>query len=113
MQPTYPTEIEQYREKIRAFLDEHLPSTWSGIGSLDQAQRERFSAEWRETLRDNKLLAPNWPAEYGGGGLSHLEQVVLNEEFAKRGVPTSGGNDGFSISMVGNTILAWGTEEQK
>ena len=113
MQPTYPPETEPYREKISAFLDEHLPSNWSGIGALAEDQRAQFQREWRETLRDNKLLAPNWPAEYGGGGLTHLEQVVLNEEFSKRGVPTSGGNDGFSIGMVGNTILAWGSDEQK
>ena len=113
MQPTYPPETEQYREKINSFLDEYLPSNWQGIGALDGEARTRFQNEWRETLRDNKLLAPNWPAEYGGGGLTHLEQVVLNEEFAKRGVPTSGANDGFSIGMVGNTILAWGTDEQK
>ncbi|MEM8925826.1 MAG: acyl-CoA dehydrogenase family protein [Actinomycetota bacterium] len=113
MQPTYPAETEQYREKINAFLDEYLPSNWSGIGALDAEQRTRFHREWRDTLRDNRLLAPNWPAEYGGGGLTHLEQVVLNEEFAKRGVPTSGPNDGFSIGMVGNTILHWGSEEQK
>jgi alkylation response protein AidB-like acyl-CoA dehydrogenase len=113
MQPTYPAETEQYREKICTFLDEYLPDNWNGIGALDEAHRVSFQNEWRETLRDNKLLAPNWPAEYGGGGLTHLEQVVLNEEFAKRGVPTSGANDGFSIGMVGNTILAWGTDEQK
>ena len=113
MQPTYPAGAEPHREKISAFLDEHLPRDWSGIGALTGEERSRFLDEWRETLRDNKLLAPNWPAEYGGGGLTHLEQVVLNEEFAKRGVPTSGPNDGFSIGMVGNTILAWGSEEQK
>ena len=113
MQPTYPPETEQYREKISAFLDEHLPSNWRGIGAVAPEHRAQFQMEWRETLRDNKLLAPNWPAEYGGGGLTHLEQVVLNEEFAKRGVPTSGSNDGFSIGMVGNTILHWGSDEQK
>ncbi len=113
MDPTYPPESEQYREKIQAFLDEYLPSNWAGIGALRGEARTRFHNEWRETLRDNQLLAPNWPAEYGGGGLTHLEHVVLNEEFAKRGVPTSGPNDGFSIGMVGNTILAWGSEEQK
>ncbi len=113
MDPTYPLESQQYREKIQAFLDEYLPSNWQGIGALEGEARTRFHNEWRETLRDNQLLAPNWPAEYGGGGLTHLEQVVLNEEFARRGVPTSGPNDGFSIGMVGNTILAWGTDEQK
>ena len=113
MDPTYPIESQQYREKIQAFLDEYLPSNWQGIGALEGDARTRFHNEWRETLRDNQLLAPNWPAEYGGGGLTHLEHVVLNEEFARRGVPTSGPNDGFSIGMVGNTILAWGTDEQK
>jgi alkylation response protein AidB-like acyl-CoA dehydrogenase len=113
MDPTYPPETEQYREKIQAFLDEHLPTGWEGIGALPTEARSRFQNEWRETLRDNKLLAPNWPAEYGGGGLTHLEHVVLNEEFAKRGVPTSGPNDGFSIGMVGNTMLHWGSDEQK
>jgi alkylation response protein AidB-like acyl-CoA dehydrogenase len=113
MDPTYPPETDQYRQKISAFLDEHLPGDWTGIGALEEEARTRFHNEWRETLRDNKLLAPNWPAEYGGGGLTHLEHVVLNEEFARRGVPTSGPNDGFSIGMVGNTILHWGTDEQK
>ena len=113
MDPTYPIESQQYREKIQAFLDEYLPSNWQGIGALEGEARTRFHNEWRETLRDNQLLAPNWPAEYGGGGLSHIEHVVLNEEFARRGVPTSGPNDGFSIGMVGNTILAWGSDEQK
>ncbi|MGH1492806.1 MAG: acyl-CoA dehydrogenase family protein [Acidimicrobiales bacterium] len=113
MDPTYPSESQQYREKIQAFLDEYLPSNWQGIGALEGEARTRFQNEWRETLRDNQLLAPNWPAEYGGGGLTHLEHVVLNEEFSRRGVPTSGPNDGFSIGMVGNTILAWGTDEQK
>ncbi len=113
MEPTYPAESEQYRQRITAFLDEHLPPDWEGMGALGSEERTEFHNQWRETLRDNKLLAPNWPAEYGGGGLTHLEQVVLNEEFARRGVPTSGPNDGFSIGMVGNTILHWGSEEQK
>ena len=113
MQPTYPAEAEAYRKKISQFLDDNLPEGWEGIGALDGDERAEFSALWRKTLRANNLLAPNWPAEYGGGGLTHIEQVILNEEFAKRGVPTSGPNDGFSIGMVGNTILVWGSEEQK
>ncbi len=113
MDMTYPAETEEFRQKIRSFLDDNLPADWVGIGAVPAEERGVFQKQWRETLRDNKLLAPNWPAEYGGGGLSHLEHVALYEEFAARGVPTSGSNDGFSIGMVGNTILAWGTEEQK
>ena len=113
MQPTYPPEASEFRTSITEFLDANLPEGWAGIGALPQGDHAEFQVGWRKTLRANNLLAPNWPAEYGGGGLTHIEQVILNEEFAKRGVPTSGSNDGFSIGMVGNTILVWGTDEQK
>jgi len=111
--PHYPAEAETYREKVRAFLAEHLPAGWRGVGALSNDEAREFATEWRTTLYDNGLLAASWPREYGGGGLSPLEQVVLAEEFYKAGVPTGTANDGFGIAMVGNTILRWGTEEQK
>jgi alkylation response protein AidB-like acyl-CoA dehydrogenase len=113
MDLTYPAETDIFRAKIQQFLDDNLPDGWNGIGAVPVAERYEFQMDWRRTLKANNLLAANWPAEYGGGGLSHLEMVVMYEEFAKRGVPTSGPNDGFSISMVGNTILHWGSDEQK
>jgi alkylation response protein AidB-like acyl-CoA dehydrogenase len=111
--PRYPPEAEQYREKIRAFLAEHLPADWAGIGSLEREAAQRFEADWRTTLYENGLLAASWPKEYGGGGLSPLEQVVVAEEFYRAGVPLGATNDTFSIQMVGNTILQWGTEDQR
>ena len=72
-----------------------------------------FVAEWRTTLYEAGYLAPGWPVEYGGAGLSALEQVILAEEFARAGVPTGGPNDVFGIQMLGNTILLQGTDEQK
>ena len=63
--------------------------------------------------RQHGYLAPSWPQDYGGAGLTALEQVILAEEFQRAGVPTGGTNDVFGIQMVGNTILQWGTEEQK
>jgi alkylation response protein AidB-like acyl-CoA dehydrogenase len=113
MQPTYTSEAEEYREKIQAFLAEHLPPGWAGVGSLPPDDALEFAAHWRTVLRDNHLLAPSWPAEYGGGGLTALEQVVMSEEFYKAGVPPGVPNDVFGIQMVGNTILEWGTDEQK
>ena len=113
MDVTYPPEAEAFREKIQAFLAEHLPANWKGIGALGGDASHEFAKEWRNTLRDNNLLAVSWPAEVGGGGLSPIEQVVLAEEFARAGVPTQGPNDGFSITMLGNTVLRWGTPEQK
>ncbi len=113
MQPTYSTDVDVFREKVQAFLAEHLPTDWNGIGALDEVAAHQFMNEWRSTLGANGFLAPNWPTEYGGAGLTSLESVILAEEFAVAGVPTGGPNDPFSIQMVGNTILTWGTEEQK
>ena len=113
MQPTYSDAAEQYREKIQAFIAEHMPANWEGIGSLTGDAKQQFLGEWRQVLSDNKLLATMWPNEYGGPGLSANENVIIAEEFTKAGLPTGGSNDGFGIGMVGNTIIEWGTEEQK
>ncbi len=113
MEPTYSEEAETFREKVQAFLAEHLPADWKGYGALEEEAMLQFMTDWRKTLADNRFLATSWPHEYGGGGLSELEQVIVAEEFMKAGVPTGGNNDAFSIQMVGNTILQWGTPEQK
>jgi alkylation response protein AidB-like acyl-CoA dehydrogenase len=111
--PTHPPEAEEYREKVRAFLAEHLPADWKGIGALPREDVEAFTKQWRATLHAAGYLATSWPTEYGGPGLTALEQVILAEEFQRAGVPLGGTNDVFSIQMVGNTLLDWGTDEQK
>ena len=113
MRPTYTDEAEAYRDKVQAFLAEKLPTDWRGIGRLEGQQLTDFVREWRVTLYEGGYLAPGWPVEYGGGGLSQLEQVIVGEEFARAGVPTGGPNDTFGIQMLGNTLLQWGTDEQK
>jgi len=111
--PTYSAEADAYREKIQAFLAEKLPANWTGIGALGPDEANAFSEAWRKTLHEHGYLAPNWPKEYGGGGLTALEQVILAEEFERAGVPSGIVNDVFSIQMIGNTLLDWGTDEQK
>jgi alkylation response protein AidB-like acyl-CoA dehydrogenase len=113
MDPTYPAEAEPFREKIQAFLAEKLPTNWAGIGSLSHEDQVTFTTEWRKTLYENNLLGLSWPTEFGGPGLTSMESVIVAEEFARVGVPMSGPNDPFGIQMVGNTIIHWGTEEQK
>src|SRR5437588_4415281 len=113
MDVRYPPEAEAYREKVQAFLAEHLPTGWRGIGALERDEMQRFREEWRQVLYEHGYLGVSWPKEYGGAGLSPVEQVVLAEEFARAGVPTGVVNDVFGIQMVGNTIIEWGTEEQK
>jgi alkylation response protein AidB-like acyl-CoA dehydrogenase len=113
MQPTYTREAEEYREKVQAFLAEKLPADWHGLGRLEGDDIYAFVTDWRKTLHEAGYLAPGWPVEYGGGGLSALEQVIIAEEFARAGVPTGGPNDVFGIQMLGNTLLLRGTEQQK
>jgi alkylation response protein AidB-like acyl-CoA dehydrogenase len=113
MQPFYSDEAEAYRHKVQAVLAEKLPSDWGGLGQLDGDELTAFVTEWRATLYEAGYLAPGWPVEYGGAGLSALEQVLLAEEFARAGVPMGGPNDVFGIQMLGNTILLQGTDEQK
>ncbi len=109
----YPPSAEETRTKIKAFLADNLPPDWTGIGALDIDEQREFVADWRKKLYEGGWLGISWPTEYGGAGLSPLDEVVVAEEFTKVGVPMGAGNDTFSISMLGNTILTWGTEEQK
>jgi len=113
VRPYYTPEAEAYREKVLAFLAEKLPPKWAGIGRLEGQELFDFVTEWRKVLFSAGYLAPGWPVEYGGAGLSALEQVIIAEEFTKAGVPTGGPNDVFGIQMLGNTLLRWGTDEQK
>ena len=113
MDPRYSPVAEAVRVRVRSFLDEHLPEDWPGIGALGHDEALEFTDRWRSLLHENGLLGLSWPVEYGGAGLSKLEQVVLVEELARAGVPALGPNDTFSIKMVGNIVLRWGTDEQK
>src|SRR3954467_513638 len=99
MDVRYSAEADAYREKVQAFLAEHLPAGWKGTGGLEGEALERFAGEGRHTLYENGYLAQSWPKEDGGAGLTSLEQVIVAEEFAKAGVPTGGANDVFGIQM--------------
>ena len=113
MKPSYTPEAEAYRLTVQAFLKDNLPRDWKGIGTLEGKPLEEFVTHWRKVLAKGGFLAMGWPKQYGGGGLSALEQVIAAEEFERAGVPTGGSNDVFSIQMLGNTLLLFGTEEQK
>ena len=113
MDADYPPQAEGFRDRVRAFLAEHLPPDWSGGGALTPAERRTVARRWRQSLAEAGLVAVSWPEEYGGAGLSVLEQVVLDEEFARAGAPERAENDLLGIQLLGNTLIALGTEEQK
>lgn len=113
MDVAYPPEAHAFRDRIRAFLTENLPSDWPGAGALAPEEREEIGQRWRKILADRGLVAVSWPKEYGGGGLSAIEQLVLAEEFARVGSPERAENDPLGIDLLGNTMIALGSEEQK
>ena len=78
---------------------------------MTAAERRAFNESWNAKLFAGGWICAGWPVEYGGKGLTLLQQVVLNEEFAKAGAPMRA--DFFGDTLVGPTILQWGTEEQK
>ncbi len=112
MDLTYPPDAESFRTEIRAWLEENLPEGWFDEGfSMTPEERSRFNEEWTERLFKGGWICASWPTEYEGKGLSTLQQVVLTEEFARAGAPLRA--DFFGDTLVGPTILQWGTEEQK
>ena len=112
MDLSYPPEAEQFRKEIRTWLETHLPDGWFEPGfELKGADRARFNQEWVQQLYEGGWICASWPKEYGGKGLSIMENVVLAEEFARAKAPLRA--DFFGDTLVGPTILQWGTEEQK
>jgi alkylation response protein AidB-like acyl-CoA dehydrogenase len=74
-------------------------------------ERRGFQEEWPHKLREGGWICASWPKEYGGKGLTTMQQVVLNEEFERAGAPLRA--DFFGDTLVGPTILQWGTDEQR
>ncbi len=117
-----------WRQQVREFIQESLPEelradrfrdrlfgTGLGVGpgGVDEIRyaftRDRSGSfwQWRERLLQNGWVAPSWPKEYGGGGLSVMEQFILNEELAEARAPQ------INIPLVGPTLIVHGTDEQK
>ena len=112
MDLTYPPDAEQFRGDIRAWLEENLPAGWFDDGfEMTSEERRKFHEEWTQKLFDGGWICASWPKEYGGKGLTTMQSVVLNEEFARAGAPLRA--DFFGDTLVGPTILQWGSEEQK
>jgi alkylation response protein AidB-like acyl-CoA dehydrogenase len=108
MDLAYPPDAEAFRTEIRAWLEERFPAEYE---ELRGEERQAFLKKWVRTLHEGGWICASWPKEYGGKGLTTMQQVVLNEEFARVGAPMRA--DFFGDTLVGPTILQWGTEEQK
>jgi alkylation response protein AidB-like acyl-CoA dehydrogenase len=112
MDLTYPADAEEFRAEIRSWLEDNLPDGWFEPGfSMTDDERAAFNNDWPKRMLDGGWICATWPTEYGGKGLSTMQGVVLAEEFARAKAPMRA--DFFGDTLVGPTILQWGTEEQK
>lgn len=111
---TFSSAAEEYRRGIQELIRAELPPGWAGLGALPVGERESFRARWRQVLLDHDLLAAGWPTEYGGGGLSLVEQSIAAEEMIRAGVPQYPlPNDSNAFVLLGPTLLHAGSDEQK
>jgi alkylation response protein AidB-like acyl-CoA dehydrogenase len=112
MDLTYPQEAEDFRVEIRAWLEENLPAGWFDESfEMTDDERREFNRDWPQKLFEGGWICATWPQEYGGKGLTTMQGVALAEEFARAKAPMRG--DFFGDTLVGPTLLQWGTEEQK
>ena len=112
MDLSFPPDAEDFRAEIREWLEANLPDGWFEPGfEMSDAARKRFNLEWPAKLFEGGWICATWPEEYGGKGLTTMQGVVLAEEFARARAPMRG--DFFGDTLVGPTLLQWGSEEQK
>jgi alkylation response protein AidB-like acyl-CoA dehydrogenase len=112
MELSYPTEAEAFRSEVKDWLHANLPTGWFEPGfEMDADTKKEFQDNWSKKLHGGGWICASWPKEYGGKGLSVMQNVVLNEEFHHAGAPLRA--DFFGDTLVGPTILQWGTDEQK
>ena len=99
-----------FRWAVRAWLEENTPAQIAvpADGSpLDQDAQTKIK-EFRRKLGGQGWLAPNYPREYGGGGLSPAAANVIQQELGRLRLPTMGDNYRWIPA-----VMSWGTEEQK
>ncbi|HJP10267.1 MAG: acyl-CoA dehydrogenase family protein [Arenicellales bacterium] len=114
------TELDTFRDATRSWLESNCPAemrlplqdehdaVWGGRHPTFKNDAQKV---WLERMAEKGWTAPEWPARYGGGGLSKQEGRILKEEMnAIRARPPL---MSFGLWMLGPALLKYGSEEQK
>ncbi|HEX8525749.1 acyl-CoA dehydrogenase family protein [Allosphingosinicella sp.] len=114
------SDLEAFRLETREWLEANCPAEmrnpirdegdmcWGGRKPVFQSEAQKL---WMELMAERGWTVPDWPKEYGGGGLSPAETKVLRQEMARIGARNP--LMSFGISMLGPALLKYGSEEQK
>jgi len=112
--------LENFRKETRAWLEANCPpemrrpsqteedTCWGGRHCVFQSDAQRL---WLERMAKKGWTVPEWPREYGGGGLTRDEAKILRQEMRALGCRSP--LDSFGIWMLGPALLKYGSEEQK
>jgi alkylation response protein AidB-like acyl-CoA dehydrogenase len=111
------TDLEAFRGEVRDWLAANFPPALKGRFDLVMALMEGSEPTgdlvvWKAAMGEKGWGAATWPQEYGGGGCSNAQAGVLQQEMSRVGAfnPLTAG---MGVSMIGPTILEYGTEAQK
>jgi alkylation response protein AidB-like acyl-CoA dehydrogenase len=104
-------EQASYRQEVRSWLEQHSAQAPPRSGSYEDPAYVDARREWQRQLAEGGLAGVTWPEEFGGRGLTAIEQVTVNQEISRAGVP--GILDVIGIGMLGPCIIAHGSDEQK
>ena len=106
---------EAFRHEAAAWLDHHLSGEFAGVrgrgGPGDEHALFDERLAWERKLGAAGWNCVGWPKEYGGRGATLSEQVIFHEEYARAGGPGRLGHIG--ETLLGPTVMAFGSEEQK
>ena len=114
------TDLDTFRAETRAWLEANCPAecrgpvesdedrVWGGRNAVFPTPAHKT---WLEKMGARGWTAPEWPTEYGGGGLSREQAKVLHSEM--RRIDAQSPLASFGVWMLGPALLAFGTEEQK
>jgi alkylation response protein AidB-like acyl-CoA dehydrogenase len=104
-----------FRDEVRTWLADHLTGEFADMRGMGGPGREDEDIEprlrWNRHLAEHGWTCVGWPAEFGGRGLTMSQQVIFHEEYARSNAP--GRVNHFGEELLGPTLLAFGTDEQK
>jgi alkylation response protein AidB-like acyl-CoA dehydrogenase len=103
-----------YREQVRSWLEANKAAAPPVRSTRAGAEDEGYLAArraWQGKLAEGGLAGVTWPQEFGGQGKGPIEQVIVNQELQRAGVP--GILDVIGLGMLGPCLIAHGTDEQK
>jgi alkylation response protein AidB-like acyl-CoA dehydrogenase len=101
-------EHEALRDELRAYYDELLTPEVEEDLRKGEGVGQVSKDTWKQMAADG-YAGVGWPKEWGGRGLTPIEQFVFFDESMRAGAPVPM----LTINSVAPTIMRYGSEEQK